>query len=238
MRLYSDLAQWWPLFSPPEHYTEEAADLLPILEDGRHDPARTLLELGSGAGSFSSHLKPHFVLTLTDLSEEMLNVSRVVNPGCEHLRGDMTTLDLGRRFDRVLIHDAITYATTPAAVRATIATAVRHCQPAGLIIVVPDHVKETFTPSEESGGEDAPDGRGLRYVEWSWDQDPDDDVQESAFAFLLRDASGRVTSAMDVHQCGLFARADWLAWFDEAGLDVRIHFDPWQRDVFIARPKP
>lgn len=234
MRLYSDLAHWWPLFSPPSHYIEEAADLLPILEDGRRDPARTLLELGSGAGSLASHFKPHFVLTLTDRSEQMLEVSRAVNPECEHIRGDMTTLDLGRTFDRVLVHDAITYATTPSAVRATIATTVRHCRPGGLIVVVPDHVKETFTPSEESGGEDSPDGRGLRYVEWSWDQNPDDDVHESAFAFLLRDASGEVTSAMDVHQCGLFARADWLAWFEEAGLDVKIHFDEWHRDVFIA----
>ena len=31
MRLYSDLAHWWPLFSPPIHYVEEAADLLPTL---------------------------------------------------------------------------------------------------------------------------------------------------------------------------------------------------------------
>jgi hypothetical protein len=167
----------------------------------------------------------------------MLAVSRALNPDCEHLRGDMTTLDLERLFDRVLVHDAITYATTPAAVRATIATAVRHCRPDGLIVVLPDHVKETFMPSDESGGEDAPDGRGLRYVEWSWDQNPDDDVQESAFAFLLRDASGQVTSVAEVHHCGLFSRADWLSWFEAAGLEVRIHFDAWNRDVFIARPK-
>jgi hypothetical protein len=34
-RLYSDLAYWWPLFSPPIYYVEEAADLPPLLEDGR-----------------------------------------------------------------------------------------------------------------------------------------------------------------------------------------------------------
>jgi hypothetical protein len=31
LRMYSDLATWWPLFSPPEHYPEEAADLVPTM---------------------------------------------------------------------------------------------------------------------------------------------------------------------------------------------------------------
>src|SRR4051794_23620784 len=114
MKLYSELAHWWPLMSPPTHYVEEAADLLPLLdppESGR----LTLLELGSGGGSLASHLKQHFTLTLTDRSPDMLAVSRIVNPECEHVIGDMTSLDLGRQFDRVMVHDAIMYATTPAA---------------------------------------------------------------------------------------------------------------------------
>ena len=114
---YDELAEWWPLFSPPEHYREEAADLLPRL--GRPGPAdaATLLELGSGGGSLASHLKAHFTMTLTNRSEGMLAVSRTVNPECEHLVGDMRTLRLDRRFDAVLIHDAIMYATEPGAVR-------------------------------------------------------------------------------------------------------------------------
>lgn len=27
LRLYSDLAVWWPLMSPPSHHVEEAQDL-------------------------------------------------------------------------------------------------------------------------------------------------------------------------------------------------------------------
>ena len=46
---------------------------------------------------------------MTDLSAEMLAVSRTVNPECEHLRGDMRSLRLHRCFDVVLIHDAIMY---------------------------------------------------------------------------------------------------------------------------------
>jgi hypothetical protein len=50
-RIYTDLAHWWPLFSPPIHYVEEAADLLRILLNATDSPPKTLLELGCGGGS-------------------------------------------------------------------------------------------------------------------------------------------------------------------------------------------
>src|SRR5688500_6823195 len=107
MRMYSELAEWWPLLSPPSHYVEEAADLLPAIVHASSRPAASMLELGCGGGSLASHLKAHMRLTLTDRSPQMLAISRRVNPECEHLPGDMMTLDLGRSFDRVLVHDAI-----------------------------------------------------------------------------------------------------------------------------------
>ena len=221
--------------SPPEHYVEEAADLLPILLDGHADSSRpTLLELGSGGGSLAYHLKDRFALTLTDRSAQMLAVSARVNPECEHIEGDMTTLDLGREFDRVLVHDAIVYATTPDAVRATLRTAARHCRPGGLVVVVPDCVRETFEATSECGGEDAEDGRGMRYLEWSWDPDPLDNTCQVEYVFVLRDADGRVNVEHDQHLEGCFPRADWLAWFEDVGLRTRIHVDPWNRDVFIG----
>ena len=67
----------------------------------------TLLELGSGGGNNASHLKARFNCTLTDISPDMLALSRTLNPECEHLEGDMRTLRLGRTFDVVFIHDAI-----------------------------------------------------------------------------------------------------------------------------------
>jgi hypothetical protein len=131
------------------------------------------------------------------------------------------------------------YATDADAVRATLRTAVRHCRPGGLIVIVPDCVRETFRPDTDHGGEDADDGRALRYLMWSWDPDPADDTFEVAYAFLLRDADGHTTVEHDRHREGLFSRDAWLSWFAEAGLPTRIHHDPWDRDVFIARkPDP
>lgn len=230
-RLYDDLAAWWPLLSPPSDYEEEAADLVPRL---RTAPGSTLLELGAGGGSLASHLKHHFRLTLTDLAPAMLAVSKAVNPECEHLLGDMRSLRLGREFDVVLVHDAIMYATDPTAVRETLQTAAIHCRAGGTVAVLPDHVRETFVSDTDHGGHDAPDGRGLRYLEWAWDPDPSDDSYIVDYAFLLRASNGTVTVAHDRHVEGLFARAQWLQWFREAGIPARSSLDPWGRDVFVG----
>lgn len=234
LRLYSELASWWLLLSPPSHYAEEAADLLPVLINATEAPPRTLLELGSGGGSLAYHLKSTFALTLTDRSPEMLAVNKAVNPECEHGLGDMTSLDLGREFDRVLIHDAIMYATDRDALRATMRTAYRHCRRGGAVVFVPDHVRETFSAATETGGEDGADGRGLRYLQWMWDPDSTDNTYEVAFAFLLREADGRVQVEGEQHCFGCFARADWLAWMRETGFEPRVRTDPWDRDVFIG----
>lgn len=234
--LYTELASWWPLMSPSSEYVEEAADLLPMLLGATSPPPSTLLELGCGGGSLAFHFKPHFRLTLSDLSPDMLANSRAINPECEHLVGDMISLDLGREFDIVFVHDAIMYATTPEALKATFATAFRHCRAGGAAVFVPDCVKETFEPETSSGGEDGPDGRGMRYLQWTWDPDPDDDTAELAFAYVLREADGSTRTVGDRHRFGLFPRASWVEWLTGAGfVSVTSRIDPWGRDVFSAR---
>ena len=116
------------------------------------------------------------------------------------------------------------------------ATAAAHCRPDGIVAVLPDVVRETFAPGTDEGGHDASDGRGLRYLEWSWDPDPTDDTYVVDYAFLLRDATGVVQVLHDRHVEGLFPRSSWLGWFEEAGLTVESSIDRWNREVFIARP--
>ena len=233
-RFYDELAGWWPLFSPPAHYVEEAEDLLPRL--GPRPTSSTLLELGSGGGSLAFHLKSHFRMTLTDIAPGMLAMSESVNPESEHIVGDMRTLRLDRQFNVVLVHDAIMYATSPADVLASLRTAAVHCRRDGVVAVLPDYVRETFAPGTDEGGEDGSDGRALRYLEWRWDPDSSDTTYLVDYAFLLRTPDGAVSVVHDRHVEGLFARAQWLDWFAEAGLSANSSLDPWKRDVFIAMP--
>ena len=239
-RLYTDLAQWWPLFSAPEDYAEEAAFFTRQLLRIGSDPRRTLLELGSGGGNNASHMKAHFEPTLVDASSAMLEVSRALNPDCEHLCGDMRFIRLGHQFDRVFIHDAISYMATEEDLRAAIETAFVHCRPGGAALFAPDHLRETFTPTSDDGGHDG-DGRGVRYLEWSFDPDPSDTSCVVDYAIMLREADGRVEVVHDRHVEGLFARADWLGWLADAGFEAEsIVFDhselePGSYEVFVCR---
>src|SRR5262245_4609683 len=115
-KLYGALAAWWPLMSAPSEYATEAAFYRRTLLAACAD-ARTVLELGSGGGNNASHLKARFEMTLVDRSPGMLAVSRALNPECEHRRGDMRSVRLGREFDCVFVHDAICYITTEADLR-------------------------------------------------------------------------------------------------------------------------
>src|SRR5688500_10587196 len=152
MKLYDELASWWPLLSAPVDYAEEAEFYRKTLIAACERPPRTVLELGSGGGNNASHLKHHFRMGLVDRSEGMLAVSRNLNPECEHFQGDMRDVRLGRLFDAVFVHDAVSYMTTEHDVRRAIQTAFVHCSPGGAAVFVPDNVRENFRASTDHGG--------------------------------------------------------------------------------------
>ncbi len=216
--LYTTYADWWPLLSAPEDYAEDAAAYIAILRGACTRPLRTLLELGSGGGNNASFMKSHFTLTLTDLAPAMLDVSRRLNPECEHLCGDMRTLRLKRQFDAVFIHDAIVYMATPDDLARAVKTAFVHCRPGGTALFVPDYTTETFRPATCHGGCDTP-GRAMRYLQWDSDPDPDDGRYRIDFAYLFRDSSTPVRFEHETHECGLFPIRQWHAILQQAGFE-------------------
>lgn len=237
-RLYGDLAEWFHLLTAPEDYADEAAFYRETLITGCRRPVRTVLELGSGGGNNASHLKHYFEMTLVDISEAMLDISRGLNPECEHLRGDMRRVRLDRQFDAVFIHDAISYLTTEDNLAKAIETAYIHCRPGGVALFAPDYTRETYQPSTSHGGKDSGD-RGLRYLEWVWDPDPDDSVYIMDMVYLMRDGHD-VTSQSDRHIMGLFSDDKWLQLISDAGFAARIteyktdSYPPMGTQVFLG----
>lgn len=236
--MYADLARWWPLLSPPADYVEDAATIAGLLRTAAAD-VRTVLELGSGGGHNAVHLRADFELTLVDLSADMLAVSRLINPTCEHHVGDMRTLRLGRRFDAVLIHDAVDYMVTAQDLADAFTTARAHLEPGGLLVVLPDHVAETFEPQTDHGGSDAEDGSGIRYLEWTHDPDPTDHQVCTDYTYVLRDAEGGVSTGSERHHFGLFAQQQWVDTLQSSGFDVtclqeQTDEDRAARRIFLA----
>ncbi len=237
MKLYGELAEWWPIFSGPEEYREEAAYFARTLIESSKPPPRRVLELGCGGGNNAFHLKAHFEMTLVDLSPGMLAVSQAINPECEHINGDIRKIRLGRTFDAVFVHDAICHMTTEADLRAVMKTAFEHLRPGGVALFVPDEVRETFAEETDHGGNDADRG-SVRYLQWITDPNPRDNTYVVDFAILIRDGQGQTRLVHDRHTMGLFARAKWRSLLREVGFrlsTINAEFADFSRDVFLGR---
>jgi hypothetical protein len=237
-KLYGEHAAWWPIFSAPADYASEAAEYRNLLVDAR-DEVGDALELGSGGGNNASHLKASFRMTLVDRSPAMLDVSRRLNPECDHVEGDMRTVRLGRTFDAVFVHDAIAYIATREDLGAVFATAFVHCRPGAPALFVPDYVTETFEPGTEWGGHDGKD-RSIRWLQWRTDPDPSDDTYVMDFAYVFHEPDGSMRIDGERHVCGLFPDAAWRALLVDAGFEevrsVDVHAgEPVGSRAFLGR---
>lgn len=218
MRLYEELAPWWPLLSRAEDYREEADLFWRVLSEVLGRAPASLLELGSGGGHVACHLPPGLDLWLLDRSEAMLANSRRRNPGRVHVQADLRTAALGRDFDAVLLHDACMYLVEDEDLRAACRVAAAHLRPGGLFLLLPDLVEEGFEPGTTLGGGDGEDGRAARLMEWVSDPLPGDGRYRVDMALLLREADGRVRAVHEAHELALRARAGWWAAIRSAGL--------------------
>src|SRR5438876_4557880 len=102
----------------------------------KHAPrARTVLELACGTGSILKQLWTHYEVTGLDLSEEMLEIAAEKVPGVPLFRGDMTSFDLGVRFDVVLcVYDSINHLLRFDEWKAVFARAHKHLDDGGVFI--------------------------------------------------------------------------------------------------------
>lgn len=241
-RLYTDLAPWFHLLTAPEDYAEEAGFFRETILAASDRIPQTMLELGSGGGNNASHLKSYFKLTLVDISPYMLDISRQLNPECNHVQGDMRSVRLDQLFDVVFVHDAISYITTTEDLSKVIETADLHCQPGGVILLAPDHVKENLKPTTSHGGHDGP-GRSIRYLEWSWDPNPDDTTYITTMVYTMKNDLGAVKVEYDQHVLGVFPRQTWLNLLEKQGLQPEViifnhsQLEPGTYEIFLAKKR-
>ena len=101
----------------------------------------------------------------------------------------------------------------------------------------PDYVCETFKPLTQHGGHDGK-GRSMRYLEWTWDPDPDDANYIADFAYLMKDGDD-IRCIHDRFIMGLFSEEEWKRLLADAGF-VNIRAIPypgeinWPTPVFVG----
>lgn len=234
-KMYDQLADWWSLISPLEYYIDEVEFIKDILKDADLPPTPSLFELGCAGGSHAYYLKQSFAsVLLSDLAPQILDISRALNPDCEHKEGDMRTMRLGREFDVVLVHNAVNYMTTLDELRQAIDTAFVHCRAGGVALLMPDHIRDTFEPSTNNGGIDG-EQRAVRYLEWKYDPDIIDSTITVEYVYVLREEGKPIRVEHETHIVGLFTEAEWLHLLQETGFQAEIIRGEYERDIFVAR---
>jgi len=237
VKLYGELAEWYPVFATPEECRKEAASIARVLAQASDRKPRQVLELGSGVGNLAFHVKRRFAVTLVDQSPQMLAASQALNPECEHIEADIRSVRLGRSFDAVFVQDAVCHMTTEGDLRAVMETAFVHLRPGGVALFVPDHVRETFVEDTDQGGNDSDRG-SVRFLQWVTDPDPRDTTYLVDFAIMIRDEHGHMRVAHDRHVYGLFARATWRSLLRHVGFKLKSGagaLDGIGRDAFVGR---
>lgn len=225
LRLYHDLAHLWPIISPPEEYTVEAAEWRDLIwsefgwtgNQPAWDPRARLLDLGCGGGHLLSHFTRHFTTEAVDISPEMLEISRGLNPYTTHHVGDMRSIRLGRAFDVVTIHDAVNYMVTEEDLRAAIQTAQAHLDPGGLVLLAPDCLRDTFAGSRVVEWTRATEDSDVTFIEYVTQPTPDATTLESVFVFIIN-RNGDIQVEIDRHTSGLFPKSLWLEALTDVGL--------------------
>ena len=223
-RLYTDLAWLWPMWGDPaDEYAHYCCHVTGLIERHARQPAGTLLDIGCGGGKNVFNLKRTFSVTGVDLSPTMLAQAKALNPESTFVHGDMRTFSLGRRFDAVLMDDAISYMTCLADFEAAFRTASAHLIPGGVLVATPDVTAETFrqnrttaTPATRTNTEAELD---VVFVENVYDPDPADEHYEATILYLIRD-HGRLRIETDYWRMGLFSLDTWRRVLREAGFEV------------------
>jgi SAM-dependent methyltransferase len=232
--LYSRLADLWRVFSPPDEYAEEVATFRArLLRHGVPDGG-SLLHLGSGGGSVDHHLVEWYRVSGVDISPDMIDQARLLNPRVEYVRGDIRDIRLGRSYDAVLVHDAIAYMTSVAELEAVYRTAAEHLRPGGIMLALPEELKSRLAASEPTATARAVGDIELTVLETHYDADPSDNVFESIYVFLIRQGDA-LRVELDRHVVGVFELDDFLGAIRRAGFDARA--ERWELSVWDDEPE-
>jgi trans-aconitate methyltransferase len=232
--MYTRTAQTYDLIyaGVGKDYATETADLLRIATDAGI-AGGTWLDVACGTGLHLQGLSGAFAVTGVDSSAEMLAVAKRRLPNVQFHEGDMRSFDLGERFDVVsCLFSAIGYMVTIPDLHRAIARLAAHVRPDGLLAVEAWFEPDAWMPGHLA--HDVVERGGVTLIRASR-SDRRDRVSTIDMHHLLMSPEG-IEHFTEVHEMGLFTRAEYEGAFAAANLDV--DRDPdfgTRRGLYLAR---
>ena len=218
-RFYTDLAEWWPIISAPEEYAEEAAEALRHLRSAQPPGAR-----GARARErWRQQRRAHEGRARPDARRPQPGDGRGVRSASTRSAPTASVTCApcasGGRSTPCSSTTPSTTCSPRTTSGAAMVTAFEHCRPGGVAVLIPDATTESWAPGTDHGGHDAPDGRGARYLSWSWDPDPTDGRRSPSTRSCCAAPTVGVELVHETHHNGLFPEATWLRLLADVGFD-------------------
>lgn len=216
-----------------KNYRSEAEYLTEVIR-GRQPEARSLFDIGCGAGGHLVHFVELFDwVEGLELSEDMLAAARTKLPDSPLHQGDMRAFDLGRRFDAIVcLFGSIGHTRNDGELRGTLKCFARHLADGGVVVVEPWWFLEKFIDKYVSGDVVKSGTRTISRISHSVRSE---DVSTMQVHFLVADAETGVRYFAETYEHKLFSRDQYESAFAAAGFDVE-YIDDVQggRGIFVG----
>ena len=217
-KAYTDLAWTEALVYPPAEDIKEIEIFVKLIKENSKIDTQTLLHVGCGSGIYDYALKKYFKVTGVDISEKMLEIAIKRNPEVDYHHGDMRTIELGEKFDAVILPESIGYMTTTDDLKKAIATANEHLKVGGVLLVCAN-LKETFQTNNfvytgEKGDIE------ITIFENNYIPQDNDSIYEATIIYLIRN-KGKLEIYTDIHKLGLFDKKIWSSLLKEEGFEIK-----------------
>ncbi len=207
------------VFASRRDYPREAEQVRRLIQEHQRSPGNRLLDVACGTGAFVPYFRGHCQVVGIDLSEEMLAVARERNPAVSFYQADLVDFDLGQRFNvAICLGSSIGYARTLPKLRQAMHSLACHVVPGGVVVVEP-----WFSPDVWEDGRltadltDQPTLKVARVLVSGADETGKISILD--IHHLVATPQG-VESFVERHEMGLFTHAEYVAAFEDAGLEV------------------
>ena len=215
--LYRDLAKYYDLIYQGKDYAREASELKKLFSRYKRSAGMRLLDVACGTGLHIRHLRDEYDCTGLDVAEEILRMARKNVEDVEFIQADMTSFDLGRRFDVITcLFSSIGYVKTYRNLRKTFQNFSEHLVRGGVAFVEPWFTRDVYDVGRPSMT--TYDDEDLKIARLSVSEIRDG-VSVMDMHYLVAERGRRVRHHVDRHELGLFEVDETLRIMAESGLE-------------------
>ena len=217
--LYRELAKYYDLLYSDRKYEEEARQIENLVLEYKRSNGNELLDVACGTGHHLKYLRDRFSCTGVDISEEILNVARKNVEDVVFKKADMTTLNLGKKFDVITcLFSSIGYAKTYSNLRKTIQNFSSHLKTGSVVIIEPWFTKSAFRIG--SPHMTTYDGEEIKIARLCVSKIKGN-ISVQDMHYLIAEKNKDVNHFVDRHELGLFEVDRTLGIMKQAGFQAR-----------------